>query len=368
MIRGIKEFVRGLSLKQIVFTLIFFLSLILYLILTLWINHQVDGLIDQQAASRWDAQGGSAQVSCFLADGVEMDEFMIRNFEQQLEQSLLEVDSQLREKQEQNKRLFISAYSSTGRITLVSEKGSVEAEAVGIGGDFFQFHPLELVSGNYFSGDNLMKDAIVLDEEAAWQLFGSSNIAGKSVTIAGIPHYVSGVVKRQRDRFAESAGLSTASAYVYLSCESLLAYGETRGVSLYEVTAPNPVKGFVANCVKEKLGVEETDMVVVENSARYTMQALIPVILSFGTRSMQNHAVRFPYWENIGRGWEDMAALALVLRFLLLLIPGVIFVVFLIIKWRNRSFTFQDVKNLAVDAKDRAVGKIRREKNKWEHF
>ena len=361
-----KEFQRSLSPKQMVFSLLFFLSLFLYLILTLWIGGKTGALIDQQAAARWDGEGGSAQVSCFLAEGVEMDEFKIRNFQQQLEQSLLEVSSELRESQEEQKRLFIDAYSSLGRITLVSEKGSLEANAVGIGGDFFLFHPLQLVAGSYFSGDDLMKDSLVLDEDAAWQLFGSSNIAGKSVMIGGIPHYVSGVVKRQEDRFAEGAGLS--ETVIYLSNESLLAYGESGGISIYEVTAPNPVKGFLANCVREKLGVEERDMVVVENSARYKMEALIPVILSFGTRSMQNSAVKLPYWENIGRGWEDMAALALVFRCLFLLVPAVILVVFLIIKWKNRTFTFKDIKNFVIDTKDKIIQKAQGEKRKWEHF
>lgn len=362
----IKEFLRSLSPRQIVFSLLFFLSLLLYLILTLWINRKTGSLLDQQAARRWDEEGGSAQVSCFLAEGVEVDEFTIRNFRQKLEQSLLEVSSELRENQEEQNRLFIDAYSSLGRVILVSEKGNLEANAVGVGGDFFLFHPLQLVSGSYFSGDDLMKDAVVLDEDAAWQLFGSSNIAGKSVMIGGIPHYISGVVKRQEDRFAEGAGL--AETVVYLSNESLLAYGESSGISVYEVTAPNPVKSFLTNCVKEKLGVEERDMVVVENSARYELEALIPVILSFGTRSMQNSAIKLPYWENIGRGWEDMAAMVLVFRFLFLLIPAVIFIVFLIIKWRNRTFTFKDIKNLAIDTKDRIVQKARGEKNKWEHF
>lgn len=49
--------------------------------------------------------------------------FKIKNFEQQLEQSLLEVSSELRENQEENKRLFVDAYSALGRITVVSDKG-----------------------------------------------------------------------------------------------------------------------------------------------------------------------------------------------------------------------------------------------------
>ncbi len=362
----IKELIRGLSLKQIVLSLITVLSLGLYLILTLWVNGRVEALIDQQAAVRWDEDGASAQVSCFLAEGVEMDPFRIRSFEEQLTKSLSEVLTEPEEDEGKDKRLFIDAYSAVGKITVTSEKGQLEANAVGIGGDFFLFHPLQLVSGGYFSGNDLMKDSILLDEEAAWQLFGSSDIAGMSVMIGGVPHYVSGVVRRQEGRFAESAGLD--KTVVYVSNETLADYGTSSGICVYEVTAPNPVEGFIYNCVKEKLGVEEEDMVVVENSSRYTLKALIPVILGFGTRSMQHRAVRFPYWENIGRGWEDVAALILVFRFLFLLIPGVMIIVFLIIKWKNRNFTWKDAGNFILESRDKIRRKAREGKEKWEHF
>ncbi|MCM1134838.1 MAG: ABC transporter permease, partial [Clostridium sp.] len=281
-------------------------------------------------------------------------------------QSLLEVLPAEAQSGENGKRLFIDAYSSLGRITVNSEKGSLEANAVGIGGDFFLFHPLQLVSGGYFSGSDLMKDSIILDEDAAWQLFGSNDIAGKSVTIGDIPHYVSGVVKRQTGRFAENAGLG--ETVIYVSNETLSAYGKSGGINVYEVTAPNPVKGFVYKCVKEKLGVEESNMLVVENSARYSLEALIPVILEFGGRSMQNSAVKFPYWENIARGWEDIKALILLFQFIFLLIPAVIVTVFLVIKWKNRNFTWKDVGNFIIDTKERITRRAESEKDKWEHF
>lgn len=362
----IKEVLRGMSGRQIVFSLIAVLSLCFFTILTLWSNHKVKGLIDQQAADRWDEEGGSAQVSCFLAENVEMDEFGIMSFEKQLEQSLLEVLPAEEKDGENGKRLFIDAYSSLGKITVKSDKGQLDADAVGIGGDFFQFHPLTLVSGGYFSGNDLMKDSVILDEDAAWQLFGSSDIAGKSVMIGNVPHYISGVIKRQEGRFAESAGLN--KTVVYVSNETLSNYGTSEGISVYEVTASNPVKGFVYNCVKEKLGVEEKDMVVVENSSRYTVEALIPVVLDFGTRSMQNTAVKFPYWENIARGWEDVKALVLVGQFLFLLIPSGIIIVFLCIKWKNRNFTWKDILNFMVETKDNMIQKAHGEQDKWRHF
>ena len=362
----IKAFLSGLTLKQIILSSVFVLSLILFLILTLWSNQMVEGLIDQQAAARWDTEGKSAQISCYLSEQAELDEMMIIGFEKQLEQQLKEVLSAEEYSEENNKRLIADAYSSQGRITVVSEKSTLEATAVGVGGDFFLFHPLTLVSGGYFSGDNLMKDYIILDEEAAWQLFGSSDIAGQSVMIGGIPHYVSGVIKRQTGRFAEKAGLD--KTVVYLSNESLLAYGDGGRINTYEVMAPNPVKHFVYTAVKENLGVGENNMIVVENSTRYSIESLIPVILDFGTRSMQDSGVKFPYWENIGRGAEDVKALVLLWQGIFLLIPTVIFVVFLIIKWKNRSFSWRDVGNYLIDTKDKLRQHAIEKKDKWEHF
>ena len=211
-----------------------------------------------------------------------------------------------------------------------------------------------------------MKDSIILDREAAWQLFGSSNIAGMSVTIGGIPHYVAGVVERETGRLPENAGLG--STVVYVSHETLSAYGESEGISTYEVVAPNPVKHFVFNTVKEKFGVQENEMMVVENSSRYSLESMIPVVLDFGVRSMQNSAIHFPYWENIARGYEDLRAIVLLLQFILLLIPTVILLVILIIKWKNRSWHTKDVIMYLADKKDRMLEKARAEKNKWKHF
>ncbi len=45
-------FIKSLSLKQIIFSSITVISLLLYLVLTVWSNHQVAALTDQQAAKR----------------------------------------------------------------------------------------------------------------------------------------------------------------------------------------------------------------------------------------------------------------------------------------------------------------------------
>ena len=359
---GVKNVFNRFSVKQIVCSLIAILSLLLFFILTIWSSRKVKSLDSQQAAARWDAEGESAQVSCFFSEEVTVDEMQLTGFRLELEKSLKEVLSAEEYSNENDRRLIIDAYSSMGKITLVSEKGALEADAVGIGGDFFFFHPLKLVSGGYFSGEDLMKDSVIIDEEAAWQLFGSSDIAGQSVLINNVPHFEEGVIKREDGKLAERAGLD--KTIVYVSNETLNEYGTGRGISTYEVVAPNPVKGYVYNKVKEKIGVKEEDMVVVENSSRYSVEALVPVILDFGMRSMQHTAVRFPYWENMARGIEDISALVLLLQFILLLLPIVIVVSFLITKWRKRTFSWRDVERKVIDIKNRSIQYLQSIKNK----
>ncbi len=356
-----RQIFENMTKKQIIWMAVAVLSFLLFLVITFWMNGALGKLSEQQAAGRWDEKNCAAQVSCFFAEDIAVDEMQLMNFVKQLEKQLLEVLSQEETMKGADTRLFIDAYSSEGTITVVSEKGTLDnVNAVGIGGNFFWFHPLQLLSGQYFSGADLMKDSVIIDEEAAWQLFGSTDIAGKCVMIGEVPHYISGVIKRQEGKFAESAGLG--ETVVYVSCETLAAYGRTSGISCYEVVAPNPVKNFVYTAVKEKLGVEETDMLVVENSSRYSVESMIPVLLDFGSRSMQNRAICFPYWENVARGYEDIRALVLVLQIILLLVPMVIIAVSLFIKWKNRTWTAADIWKGLTAGMERCIQKYKAKK------
>lgn len=317
----IKELWNGLSRTVVI-------CLVIYGIITVGSNAMTEGLSDQQAAKRWSADGGFAQVSCFFSDGVVTDDFVIQSFEKQLESALKEAAVT----EEENSRLYVSAYSTEGKITVASEQTSLEASAIGIGGDFFLFHPLTLLSGGYFSGNDLMKDFILLDEDAAWRLFGSYDVEGMSVMIGGVPHYVAGVYQKEEGRFQKAAGLD--EIVLFLSYESLSAYGTCGSINTYELVAPNPVKNFVLHTAKEKFGLTEEEMTVIENSSRYSAEAMISVILDFGIRSMQDTAVSYPYWENIARGYEDIRAVLFVLQIIFFMIPSAIILVFLIRRGR----------------------------------
>lgn len=314
----------SLSIRQRVLSLTTVICLFVYGIIHTISGQMIAGLPDQQAAARWDETGQAAQVSAFFVGGTAVDEMQIKNFEAQLNVAL---QAAAVTNEDTGSRLYIDAYSSQGNITVTSEQASLDAKAVGIGGDFFLFHPVKLLNGSYFSGNDLMKDFILLDEEAAWRLFGSNDIAGMSVTIGGIPHYVAGVYEREGGRIEEAAGFN--ETILFVSHESLTAYGLSGGISTYELVAPNPVDNFVYNTVKEKFGLKENQMLVIENSERFSLKSMIPVVMDYGLRSMQSREVSYPYWENIARGYEDIRAVYLIFEFIFLIIPLVIIFVIL---------------------------------------
>lgn len=66
---------------------------------------------------------------------------MIGSFERQLEAMLMEVLPEEAYSGENGKRLILDAYSSLGTITITSESGKLETNAVGVGGDFFTSIP-----------------------------------------------------------------------------------------------------------------------------------------------------------------------------------------------------------------------------------
>ena len=92
------------------------------------------------------------------------------------------------------------------------------------------------------------------------------------------------------------------------------------------------------------------------------------MIAEFGLRSMNDYAIRYPYWENVARAWEDVLALVLVLQILFLSIPAVIVTVTLILLWKRKQWTWRTVWQFILDVKEKGTERFRKEKNKWKYF
>ena len=231
-----KKWLRSLSGRQIKLGLSAGISAIIFLILTGVIALLAGMQAEQNVSRRWSSEGGVAQVSCFFSPNAGITQDSIESFEHSLDNALKEASIE-QDSPNPGARLWADAYSADGAITLSTDKGTVQADALGIGGDFFLFHQLQLLSGSYFSGNDLMQDYVILDRDSAWQLFGSVDVAGMTVNIAGRPHMVIGVVERPTGRLYEAAGLD--GIRVFVSYETLRTYGQSSGKSNFETQRRN---------------------------------------------------------------------------------------------------------------------------------
>lgn len=355
-----KKWLRSLSGKQIKLGLSAGICAILFLILTGVIALLAGAQAEQRIARRWSSEGGTAQVSCFFSPNAGVTQDSIESFEHSLDNALKEASIE-QESPNPGARLWADAYSADGTITLSTDKGTVQADALGIGGDFFLFHQLRLLSGSYFSGNDLMHDYVILDRETAWQLFGSTDVAGMLVTISGRPHMVIGVVERPSGKLYEAAGLD--GPRVFVSYETLSAYGNSGGINHFEIVMPNPVKQYALNYVREQLGSQEREVEVLENSTRYGIGKRLRLLLDFGTRSMNGKAIIYPYWENVARGYEDILALLTLFQMVFAIYPSGVLLVWIVIRWKNKTWTARTVV-VAISDKLQRVGEKRREKRK----
>lgn len=319
---------------------------------------------------RGESEMRFAQVACYMPVGQGKQETDIFAFREKLEAAMVEQSLEAPE----NGSLYVDAYCGSAEVTVASEHGSGTVTALGVGGDFFYFHPLDLRGGTYISGDDLMDDLVVLDEAMAWRLFGSTDLAGMDMTINGQPFVVAGVIARETDFATKKAYTADGGIFMsYAALNDLLA-GESGGtvqdqeeeqpapqvqsalsIDCYEIVLPDPISGYAMNVVKENFQVGEGD--VVENSARYSFSHLWSVVRSFGERSMRTNGVIYPYWENALRLTEDYAALLLLLAILLALCPLTVILV-TAVKVIRRSYR---AAKAAIPAKVEAAVEKRRE-------
>lgn len=351
-------------MKKIIFGISGGVSFLVFLILMLVTHHLSREQDSQMMAERWNADGGAAQVSCFFSVNSNISEDRILEFEHTIDKALSDAGV-LQESENPGARLWADAYSADGKITLSSDRGTVSADAVGIGGDFFLFHPFQLLYGAYFSGNDLMQDYCVIDEDAAWQLFGSPDVAGKTVFISGLPHIVTGVVQRPEGRLEKAAGLD--STLVYVSYQTLSELGICNGINHYEIVMPNPVSKFAYQYIKDNLGTDEKETEVVENSSRYSLLSRLKLIREFGTRSMNGKAIIYPFWENIARGYEDILAVITLFEMLFLVYAIVIVLVLFILWWRHKGWTLREKRLILQDKAERLVEKRRAQRLEKKH-
>lgn len=343
--------------------------------------HILGGKLDsQQMAERWRGENELefSQVSCYIPVDEKISLQQIYSFRTEIVKKL---DEAALENQNVD-TLFADAWSTTGRVNVASGLGKGEAAVIAVGGRFFDFHPIRLISGSYFGEGDLMKDRVLLDEELAWLLFGGTELDGMEMTVNGQPFVVAGVIEREQDfasKKAYTAGMGLYMSYeAFSNLQSASAGGDAQtaadggaaaqttaeaGASCYEFVMTEPVDGYALSLAKEKFPIGHGE--ILENTHRYGFGRMIKLIGQFGSRSMQALGVAYPYWENAARCIEDWYGLCLFMALLFAVLPVVMIIVNVVRYLKRGKDKLED--DIIPRLKDGAEEAIRvRQRRHWE--
>lgn len=320
----------------------------------LFANGSKEKLYSQSMADRWQSEDTTyAQVSAFLSPGMGANADTIKEVRSSLAQKLKE-DS-LNEAKE-GARVWVDAYSGECEVSLRYNATTLSVMATGVSDDFFLFHPMKLLSGNYITSEDLNKDRIVVDENFAWAMFGSNNIAGMKVWFGDTIYTIAGVVAVEEDALYRA--VYGENNRVYMSYETLQKQQGVLNITCYEAVLPNPLTNYAYYSVRSAFGLEEEagesddkkeavlnfgDVEVIENSNRYDLIPLYKQFRNKKYRVMRTSAIGYPMWENLARVEEDRQINMWMIRILLLVVPMVSLVRFLYHLWKKKTWTVKGI-------------------------
>ena len=320
----------------------------------------LSGLLNtQKEAERWRGENELSfnQISCFIPTDERISLSDVYAFRyamlDKFKEAALEADA--------DAGLFVDAWSTSGKAVASASLGKGDAAVTAVGGAFFEFHPIRLISGNYLTESDLMQDRVLLDEDLAWLLFGGTELTGLEMRINNVPFVVAGVIEREQDFASKKA--YTDGMGLFMSYDAWKLLQEDAGITGYEVVMVEPVKNFSVNIVREKFPIGNG--VILENSKRFTPGSLMGLLRQFGTRSMQSRSILYPYWENAARCVEDWCTLLLLLAILLAITPAVSLLVWIVrLVRRGRDKLADDVLPAWRDKAEEAV-RVRQRRH-WE--
>ena len=321
-----------------------------------WLAHL---LPSQKAAQRWQGDGDLAfsQITCFLPADQQIGLKEISDFRNAAMKKLEEASLDVRG----SAQYMLDGWSTGAKVYTDGEHGRGEATVIAVGGDYFDFHPLRLLSGDYIRQSDLMKDRIILSEDVAWMLFGGTDLAGMTMKLNGIPFVVAGVVEQETDFASKKANSDTLD--LYMSYDALLQMDEKARINCYEVVLANPVKNFALNVVKDKFPIGRGEILC--NTTRYDYGNMMDLAGHFASRGMQTSGAVYPYWENAATRTENWASLCCFLGTVLLVFPAVVGCVFAIRSGKKLKVRLEE--DILPNAQEKASEAIRiRQRKRWE--
>lgn len=356
MKKKIIEFGRNLNRSQYILLTVNAVLIFAFILVSCAAKKEREPLYSQQAAFRWDRSAEDyAQVSMFASPERNLQKEDIEGIRNSIMAALAKESF---EKREKGARLWIDAYSGECEVEVRKDWNTLTATAVGVGNDFFLFHPMEFLSGNGISSEDENPNRMILDENIAWALFGSNDIVGMQVWMGDEVFTVAGVVAVEEDELSRLAYGNQNR--IYMLYDKLHQRKENAKITCYEAVLPNPITNYAYYTVRSACGLEDESeesmqidqqenvlnfdsCEVVENSNRFEGIPLFSKRKNMKLEAMRTNSISYPYWENVARIVEGRQYRLLVARCLLLIVPILSLIVLVCYYWSHRSWSLRGI-------------------------
>lgn len=192
------------------------------------------------------------------------------------------------------------------------------ADIVAVGGNYKAFHPFEFLCGGFLPVDEIDPNICVINDNLAWTLFKSYDIAGRKLNILGEDYQIIGVVAENSTSIDKLTGAAANRIYCYYSkMESLNQKGffsigsseenpiiDPLAILCYEAMLPEIVSGVAKSDMLSSLpsyNASNPQYVIVSNTGRFNPINVYKENMPIGSSDQKYGSFVFPYWEKAAR-------------------------------------------------------------------
>ncbi len=201
-------------------------------------------LVEYGASDEWDADS-HAHLSAYMTSADGFDAYALMKLKSDLT-SAYTTDSI-----ETDKVIYSVSAETSLSLSAVNTDRNTSCAATVYLEDFFKFHRIPLKEGAYPTDSVTATNAILIDEVAAWKLFGTgSGVVGMEILIGDEYYTVSGVAKTLGGVYDEVYG---ETPRVYLRADSGYMWTMKTSFTTLDIMLPDPITNYAVNILSEKM-------------------------------------------------------------------------------------------------------------------
>lgn len=248
----------------------------------------------QLAAERWDSD--TVQVSCFLSNAAHLTGDGITSLRTAITDRLA---------QDSVQTCWYDAFSCDAGTVQVwgAKRVSKQLELTLISEHYFRIHAETILDGSCLSERDVSTMQVVLEEQAAWELFGAVNVSGMEVSFDNRICQVAGVVRVSQD-FATQKMMEDALPQMFMLYEDYAVNAEEAPViTNYEAILPEPVQQYGVTLIQEIMPYVITNgdtasYRVIQNTDRFSAANVWRYFWDASDYTIRKEAVAYPFSEN----------------------------------------------------------------------